>query len=289
MDLRNNRIATVDSIFANTARSCNFAQKEKLNQRENEAQERSVGMTMKQKAPTRDFVASDAALNYAADFSVLAMECAPEYRAPAAGAGWAAYGVLKRFVDVVLSALAIIFLALPMLAIAAVIRLTSPGAAVFRQQRVGRNGKLFITYKFRTMVDGADQLEKHLTPEQLAIYQRERKLPNDPRVTRVGNFLRKTSLDELPQIFNIFRGDMSIVGPRPMMPEEIRMYGTGFWRYIKVRPGLTGLWQINSRCRTSMRNRARLDECYLNNMCARLDIWIFFHTLQVVFTKKGAC
>lgn len=199
------------------------------------------------------------------------------------------YQTTKRTLDIFLSALAILVLSPFLLIISAFIRITSPGPAIYKQKRVGKNGRLFTTYKFRTMVNGAEHLEQFLSPEMVNAYQANRKLQNDPRITGFGLFLRKTSLDELPQVFNILKGEMSIVGPRPMMPEEIEMYGKNFRYYITTRPGLTGLWQIRCRSRTTMRDRARLDYQYYKNQSLRVDVWIVLKTIRVVLSKKGAC
>ncbi|MDR3644860.1 MAG: sugar transferase [Clostridia bacterium] len=199
------------------------------------------------------------------------------------------YLAMKRLLDIICSFCSIVVLSFLLFAISVAIRLTSEGPAIYTQKRVGKNGRIFNMYKFRSMVDGAEDLERFLSPEQIEVYETNRKLGNDPRITKAGSLLRKTSLDELPQIFNIIKGDMSFVGPRPMMPEEIEMYGGNFGHYITVKPGLTGLWQINCRSRTRMRDRARLDKKYIENESLGFDISIIFKTLGVVFSKKGAC
>lgn len=199
------------------------------------------------------------------------------------------YLSIKRINDLALCSFAILLFWPFFVLIAIIIRLTSPGPAIYKQLRVGKDGKFFWIYKFRSMVDGADQLNDSLPPDLREVYKKQRKLSNDPRVTSFGHFIRRSSLDEIPQIFNIFKGDMSIVGPRPMMPEEIRMYGAHFWEYEQCKPGLTGLWQIHCRNRTRMRNRSRLDVCYLKNASLRLDLWIFLQTIRAVVFHKGAC
>jgi lipopolysaccharide/colanic/teichoic acid biosynthesis glycosyltransferase len=199
------------------------------------------------------------------------------------------YLLVKRMFDLICSLLAIVVFSPFLLIIVVVIRLTSEGPAIYKQNRVGRNGKLFSIYKFRSMVNGADNLSAHLTPELLEHYRVNRKISNDPRITKVGNLLRRTSLDELPQIFNIFKGEMSIVGPRPLLPDEIEMYGRSFDDYISVKSGLTGLWQVKSRHKTAMSDRAELDYEYLRNKCLIYDLSIIFKTVGVVFSRKGAC
>jgi lipopolysaccharide/colanic/teichoic acid biosynthesis glycosyltransferase len=199
------------------------------------------------------------------------------------------YLFVKRMFDLICSLLAIVVFSPFFLIVAVAIRLTSEGPAIYKQNRVGKSGKLFTIYKFRSMVNGADNLSAHLTPELLEHYRVNRKISNDPRITKVGNFLRRTSLDELPQIFNIFKGDMSVVGPRPLLPDEIEMYGRSFDDYISVKPGLTGLWQVKSRQKTAMNDRAELDFEYLCNKNLIYDLSLIFKTVGVVFSKKGAC
>lgn len=201
----------------------------------------------------------------------------------------AGYRFCKRFLDIFLSLLAIILSSPLFIIIVIIIRATSKGAAIYKQKRVGFGGREFTIYKFRSMVNGADNLHQHLSPELLQHYQQHRKIENDPRVTRVGSILRKTSLDELPQIYNIFMGNMSIVGPRPMLPDEKQMYGAFFNAYITVKPGLTGLWQIKSRTQTEMEDRARLDYEYLTQRGLLFDLKIILKTVVVVLSKKGAC
>ncbi len=199
------------------------------------------------------------------------------------------YLFIKRLFDIILSSVGII-LTLPLfLVIVPAIRLTSKGKAIYTQKRLGLNGKEFTIYKFRSMVEGADNLDKHLSPELLEYYKKYRKIENDPRITKVGRILRKTSLDELPQIYNIFLGNMSIVGPRPMLPEEKEMYGDFFNAYITMKPGLTGYWQIKSRTQTTMEARARLDYEYLKKRSLLFDLKIMVETVAVVLSKKGAC
>lgn len=199
------------------------------------------------------------------------------------------YLFLKRFFDVTCAAIALVPLCIPMLVIAVCIRMTSPGKAFFLQNRVGKDGKPFTIYKFRSMVNGADDLKKHLSPELYAKYMRDRKLEHDPRVTDFGEMLRRTSLDELPQLINILLGHMSFVGPRPLLEDEVFTYGSAFDLYKQMKPGLTGLWQIESRHFTVLTERAKMDTTYYLNRSLRLDGYIFFKTFAVVFSKKGAC
>lgn len=199
------------------------------------------------------------------------------------------YQNLKRFFDVFFSLVGIIVFSPVFILSFILIRATSKGPAIYSQKRVGLKGKLFTIYKFRTMVDGADNLEDSLPEELIEIYKVKRKLSNDPRVTEVGKILRRTSIDELPQLFNVFVGNMSLVGPRPMLSDEIDMYGETFEKYIKVKPGITGYWQTYSRQKTNMANRATYDEKYINQVSFIFDLKILIKTIAVVFSKKGAC
>ncbi len=197
---------------------------------------------------------------------------------------------IKRAMDVAVAALGGLFL-LPLLAaIACFVKLTSEGPVFFSQQRVGHNGRRFRAWKFRSMVANADALlpkylEKH--PEQRLEWERYRKLKRDPRLTRVGRLLRKTSLDELPQLWNVLRGDMSLVGPRPITPDEIDRY-PHLHLYTRLRPGITGLWQINGRNLTSFQSRAEFDAHYIRNWSPWFDAYILARTLKVVLRCEGA-
>ena len=183
-------------------------------------------------------------------------------------------------------------LLLPLIvAIAILIKLDSPGSIFYLQTRIGQGGKHFKAWKFRTMVPDAakslqDYLEKH--PELQDAWEKDHKLRRDPRVTRIGSFLRRTSLDELPQLWNILRGEMSLVGPRPIVDEEIERYGNKFPLYTKVIPGLTGLWQVSGRNNISYQERVNLDAYYVRNWSVWLDIYILTRTIWVVVTGEGA-
>ncbi|MDG2615177.1 undecaprenyl-phosphate galactose phosphotransferase WbaP [Thermoleptolyngbya sichuanensis XZ-Cy5] len=175
--------------------------------------------------------------------------------------------------------------------IAALIRLDSPGPIFYGQTRIGQNGESFKAWKFRSMVQNADQvlhdyLEAH--PKLRRSWERDHKLRRDPRVTRVGRFLRQTSLDELPQLWNILRGEMSLVGPRPIVDEEIPRYGDKFALYTKVTPGLTGLWQVSGRNNLSYKERVNLDAYYVRNWSVWLDLYILMRTVWVVLSGEGA-
>jgi Undecaprenyl-phosphate galactose phosphotransferase WbaP len=199
--------------------------------------------------------------------------------------------VLKRVLDFTL-ALLVVPLVLPLIGVLAIwIKLDSAGPALFRQKRIGRAGTPFDAWKFRTMASNASEvLEKYLSqdPELRREWEQNRKLRADPRVTRAGAFLRKTSLDELPQLWNVLKGEMSLVGPRPIVKEEISRYGTRFGAYTRVPGGITGLWQISGRSDTSYEERVSLDAYYVRNWSVWLDLYILFRTVGTVLRRKGA-
>lgn len=175
--------------------------------------------------------------------------------------------------------------------IALLIKLDSPGPIFYSQIRIGQGGQHFKAWKFRTMVRNADKalkdyLEAH--PELQEDWLKDQKLRRDPRVTRIGRFLRRTSLDELPQLWNILRGEMSLVGPRPIIDEEIPRYGDKFQLYTKVIPGLTGLWQVSGRNNITYEERVSLDAYYVRNWSVWLDVYILLRTVWVVLTGEGA-
>jgi len=186
---------------------------------------------------------------------------------------------------------ALIFLAPLMAAVAIAIRLSGPGPVLFAHERVGLGGRHFACLKFRTMrCDGEAVLARHLAarPEARAEWEATRKLRYDPRVTGLGAFMRKTSLDELPQLFNVLRGEMSIVGPRPIVAAESGMYRRYFSEYCAVRPGITGLWQISGRNDTSYRRRVACDVAYVRAKSTGTDLRIMAMTVPVILTARGA-
>lgn len=196
-----------------------------------------------------------------------------------------------RFLDISLILLAAPYVILAFLFISILIALDSNGPVFYRHRRIGRYGRKFDLYKFRTMVQNADQvLQTYLdqSTELRAEWEATQKLQNDPRVTRVGALLRKTSLDELPQLWNILIGEMSLVGPRPIVDAEVEKYGNCFELYKQVRPGLTGLWQVSGRSNTSYEHRVELDEYYILNRSFTLDVQILLKTIAVVLKGKGA-
>lgn len=198
---------------------------------------------------------------------------------------------IKRCFDLFASAVLLPLLIVPMIAIAILIKIDSEGPVIFSQERVGKGGRRFRCLKFRTMyIDAEQRLSQLLQRDPLAKeeYEKYWKLKNDPRVTRVGRFLRETSLDELPQIFNSIKGEMSIVGPRPYMPSEVESVGEIMETCFYVPPGITGLWQVSGRSDMSYDYRIALDLWYVRNWNLWLDIVILFKTIRVVVKREGA-
>ena len=191
-----------------------------------------------------------------------------------------------------LFSLVLIFLLIPLfLLIIFVLFFFSDSKVFFIHKRIGKNGKKFNLIKFRTMKHSRDKiLRKYFkeNPSQKIYWQKNQKLKNDPRVTKIGYFLREYSLDELPQIFNILKGDMSFIGPRPIVEDELQKYGDNFGSYKLVKPGLSGLWQVSGRNNTSYDKRVELDCKYIKTMSFLLDIKIFFKTFYVVLLRIGA-
>lgn len=198
----------------------------------------------------------------------------------------------KRMFDYIVGITLLIILGMPLAVISVMIRLTSPGPAIFKHRRMGRDGRSFHCYKFRTMYkDSEERLMKILEKDPGARDEWENswKLKHDPRITQIGNFLRKTSLDELPQIFNVLKGEMSLVGPRPVVQDEITKYYKDAAKLcFSVLPGITGLWQVSGRSDTSYEHRISLDSWYVRNWNLWLDIVIIIKTVGVVLKKEGA-
>lgn len=198
----------------------------------------------------------------------------------------------KRVFDFHVALVALLVLA-PLLATVALVLLVSQGRPVFiRHRRLGRTGAAFPCFKFRTMVRNADEVLQRVMAEDPALreeWQRSRKLRRDPRVTTFGRVLRETSVDEIPQLFNVLRGHMSLVGPRPIVAEEVSFYGPKITHYYKVRPGLTGAWQVGGRSDVSFSRRVELDTAYVLSRSFRSDIRILLKTVPVVLTRKGSC
>jgi exopolysaccharide biosynthesis polyprenyl glycosylphosphotransferase len=194
--------------------------------------------------------------------------------------------LLKRATDIVIAAAGLIVLSPVMTAVAILIRLTSPGPAIFRQVRCGLNGRLFLFYKFRSMVANAEDLKKDL--EHLNVRETVFKIPQDPRLTGVGRYLRKFSIDEWPQLWNVLRGDMSLVGPRPAVPGEVEQYKRWQRRRLRMRPGLTCLWAISGRDNVDFETWMKMDMQYIDNWSLALDWKILLQTIPRVLTGRGA-
>lgn len=195
---------------------------------------------------------------------------------------------VKKIIDKIISAVSLIILSPVFLIIAICIKLESKGPVFFVHKRIGKNGKEIGMYKFRTMVPNAEELIKSFTPEQMKEFKENFKLENDPRITKVGKILRKTSLDELPQLFNILKGELSIIGPRPVIGEELEKYGENKSKFLSVTPGLTGYWAANGRSNTSYDERMKMELYYIDNMSWKMDIKVFFKTIISVLKKEGA-
>jgi exopolysaccharide biosynthesis polyprenyl glycosylphosphotransferase len=195
--------------------------------------------------------------------------------------------ILKRAMDVIGSAIGLALFSPFVLAIAVAIRLDTAGPVFYQAWRVGKKGRKFVCYKFRTMLQNADALKDslgHLNEREGATF----KIANDPRITRVGRFLRKYSLDELPQLWNVLKGDMSLVGPRPHPVDDYEQYDLEHLRRLDVTPGLTGLWQVTARQDPSFEKNVVLDLEYIENWSLRMDLAILFRTLAVVVAGSGA-
>lgn len=205
----------------------------------------------------------------------------------------AANGRIKRGFDFALAALALLFLAPALLTIAAAIKLAEPqGRVLYRHTRVGRQGARFFCLKFRTMAADSDERLAtllHTDPEAAKEWEAAQKLRRDPRVTKIGAFLRKTSLDELPQLINVLRGDMSLVGPRPITRAELDRYGKDRRYYLLVRPGITGLWQVSGRSSAGYEKRIQCDRQYLEEWSWLGEIWILLMTIPAVLNTEDAC
>lgn len=199
--------------------------------------------------------------------------------------------IKKRLLDLFLVIIGGIILMPLFFIIALLIKISSPGPVLYKHTRIGRNGKPFKAYKFRSMVIDADLRLKELLekdPEARKEWEQTYKLKNDPRITPIGKFLRKTSFDEFPQLINILKNEMSLVGPRPIVYDEIPKYGKSFKRVFSVKPGLTGMWQVSGRSDTDYTERVAFDTFYIQSWSIWLDIWILYKTIGVVLRGKGA-
>lgn len=201
------------------------------------------------------------------------------------------YSFLKRTVDITASATALLLLSPVFLVTSLAIKNDSKGPAMFTQKRIGKDGKLFEIYKFRTMVPDADKklfelLEKD--EEAAKEYKLNKKLKNDPRITKLGAFLRKTSIDELPQLINVLKGDMSLVGPRPYLPREMEDMEGYYDTIVESKPGITGLWQVSGRSNTTFEERMKFDLEYNENKSFKYDMDLLFKTVGSVVKGDGA-
>ena len=200
------------------------------------------------------------------------------------------YLITKRIFDIVASILALTILSPVFIIVGLLIRLEDGYSPILKQNRIGKNGKTFKLYKFRSMVKNADDIlmEMLKDPKIEKEYKKNMKLENDPRITKIGNFIRKTSIDELPQLVNVLKGDMSLIGNRPYLPREKEDMGNYYKDIITSKPGITGYWQVSGRSNIDFKDRCKLESFYSKNMSFKMDIKIFFLTFYVVLFRKGA-
>lgn len=195
------------------------------------------------------------------------------------------YLFVKRVFDFIISSILLIVLSPLFLVIILAIKLDSKGKAIYTQTRIGQNGKTFKLYKFRSMIVDADKVLFELldkNPDMKMEYDIHKKLKNDPRVTKVGKLIRKLSIDELPQLFNVFNGEMSLIGNRPYLEREIKDMGKYYDEIVKTKPGITGYWQVNGRSQTTFRSRCKMEADYSKRASLKLDMQIFLKTFKVL-------
>ena len=197
------------------------------------------------------------------------------------------YEVIKRIIDIVASFTGLIVLSPLMLVVSILIKLESKGEVIFKQKRVGLNGKEFYMYKFRSMVINAEELKAELE-SQNEMSGPMFKMKDDPRITKIGKFIRKTSIDELPQLINVIKGDMSLVGPRPSLPKEVEEFETWMRERLEVKPGLTCYWQVSGRNNIDFEDWMKLDIKYVRERSFKLDIKLILKTVLVLFGDKNA-
>jgi Undecaprenyl-phosphate galactose phosphotransferase WbaP len=198
---------------------------------------------------------------------------------------------IKRLMDLGIVVMGGLILMPLFLVISALVKISSPGSVFFGHKRLGKDGKPFTAYKFRSMVQNSNEILDALLksdPGMREEWAENHKLKNDPRITKIGKFLRRTSFDEFPQLINVLKGEMSLVGPRPIVNDEVEKYGEDFNRIFSVKPGLTGLWQVSGRSDTDYGERISFDTYYLQSWSVWLDIWILYKTFGVVLRGKGA-
>lgn len=197
------------------------------------------------------------------------------------------YEICKRTIDIIGAGLGLILLSPIIAVVACAVKVTSKGPVFFSQKRVGKNGELFEMYKFRSMVVNAEELKENLE-EQNEMSGPMFKIKDDPRVTKVGKFIRKTSIDELPQLWNVLKGDMSLVGPRPSLPKEVEQFDNWMFKRLSVRPGLTCYWQVSGRNNIDFEDWMKLDIKYVEERNFWIDIKLIFKTVFVLFGDKNA-
>lgn len=199
------------------------------------------------------------------------------------------YLFIKRIMDIIVSAIMLVVLSPLLLILVILVTAENEGSPIYKQERVGRGGRRINIYKFRSMKKNAENFDDFLTKEQIEKYNTEFKINDDPRITRMGRFIRKTSLDELPQLINILKGDMSLVGPRPVVEKELAMYGENVEKFLSVTPGLTGYWQAYARNDATYESgeRQKMEIYYVDNQSFWFDIKIIFKTIGAVFKCKG--
>ena len=199
--------------------------------------------------------------------------------------------IFKRGFDIVVASIALVLLAPLILLFALLVRFQDGGRSFFAQSRYGLNGKTFRCYKLRSMSENADECLADILTKDADLrseWQSTQKLKKDPRITPLGGLLRKSSIDELPQLWNVIKGDMSIVGPRPIVKNEIQKYGDSYRFYTAVRPGLTGLWQVEGRTDTTYQERVEMDVRYVQTRSFWKDVWIVVRTIPAVIASRGA-
>lgn len=196
------------------------------------------------------------------------------------------YTIFKRAVDIIGSLAALVIFAPLLIFIALIVKISSPSSCIFRQERLKQGGKRFNCLKFRTMVTNALEIMEN-SSEMQDQFEALYKIQNDRRITRVGRFLRASSLDELPQLINVLRGEMSLVGPRPVVPQEIDKYASFATKFLSVKPGLTGLWQVSGRNTLSYKERVNLDMKYIDEHSLWLDLKIILATLPAILKGTG--
>lgn len=197
------------------------------------------------------------------------------------------YEVIKRLIDIVCSFLGVLVLSPLFIIIAIIIKMTSKGPVFFSQKRVGKNGKEFDMYKFRSMVVNAEELKDKLAAKN-EMSGPMFKMKDDPRVTKVGKFIRKTSIDELPQLWNVLKGDMSLVGPRPSLPKEVAQFESWMYKRLEVKPGLTCYWQVSGRNNIDFEDWMKLDIKYVDERSTWIDIKLIFKTAFILLGDKNA-